>query len=119
MAPSPLPEHVYKIIPSAPPSPIPDRYPLSDLDKNDGFVHLSTADQIPTTLSLFFKETANVWVLKLRFTFADKVTYENGDGCPHLHGNFGAADVEDAREFSRNDGETWQDALKRQGGWLV
>lgn len=45
MAPSPLPKFVYKIVPSAPPSPIPDEYPLSDLDKADGFVHLSTADQ--------------------------------------------------------------------------
>lgn len=46
MAPSPLPKFVYKIVPSAPPSPIPDEYPLSDLDKADGFVHLSTADQV-------------------------------------------------------------------------
>jgi uncharacterized protein (DUF952 family) len=43
--PSPLPEYVYKIIPSAPPDPIPSSYPLSDLDKQDGFVHLSTSWQ--------------------------------------------------------------------------
>jgi hypothetical protein len=55
----------------------------------------------------------------LRFTFADKATYENGDGCPHLHGNFGAADVVDAKEFSRGEEENWEEAFKRQGGWLV
>ncbi|KAM0808622.1 hypothetical protein AB5N19_08965 [Seiridium cardinale] len=119
MAPSPLPDYVYKIISSAPPSPVPEEYPLSELDKNDGFVHLSTGDQVSTTLSLWFKTTTTVWLLKLRFTFADKVTYENGDGCPHLHGNFGAADIEDTKEFSRNDDESWEEALGRQHGWLV
>ena len=44
--PSPLPEFVYKIIPSAPPDPIPDSYPLSELDQKDGFVHLSASWQV-------------------------------------------------------------------------
>lgn len=43
--PSPLPRYVYKIIPEAPPSPLPAEWPLSDLDRNDGFIHLSTAKQ--------------------------------------------------------------------------
>lgn len=70
-------------------------------------------------MSLWFKTTTDVWVLKIRFSFADKVTYENGDGCPHLHGNFGAADVDGSKEFTRQEGENWEEALKRQGGWLV
>ncbi|KAI1850731.1 hypothetical protein JX265_004442 [Neoarthrinium moseri] len=119
MAPSSQRTYVYKIIPTAPPSPIPDEYPLSDLDKTDGFVHLSIASQIPTTAGLFFQSASSLWVLKLRFTFADKVTYENGEECPHLHGNFGAADVEDAKEFTRGEGEKWEDAFRRQEGWLV
>jgi hypothetical protein len=44
--PDPLPEFVYKITPTAPPDPIPEAYPLSDLDRQDGFVHLSTAKQV-------------------------------------------------------------------------
>jgi len=46
--PSPLPEFVYKITPTPPPDPIPEAYPLSDLDRTDGFVHLSTAWQVST-----------------------------------------------------------------------
>ena len=45
-APAPLPQYLYKILPSAPPSPIPADYPLSDLDRNDGFIHFSTAAQV-------------------------------------------------------------------------
>ena len=41
-----LPKYVYKIIPTAPPEPLPAEYPLSELDQNDGFVHLSTAEQV-------------------------------------------------------------------------
>jgi hypothetical protein len=62
-------------------------------------------------------------VLKLRFApgVADRhrVTYENGEGCPHLHGNFGAADLLDLREFAQED-DGWVESLRRQGeGWLV
>ena len=40
------PKHVYKIVPEAPPQPIPQEFPLSELDRSDGFVHLSTATQV-------------------------------------------------------------------------
>lgn len=46
MAPEPLPTFVYKIVPSAPPTPIPSEYPLSELDQKDGFVHLSIGTQV-------------------------------------------------------------------------
>ena len=49
-APDPLPKYVYKIIPSAPPDPIPEAYPLSELDQKDGFVHLSTSWQVRKSL---------------------------------------------------------------------
>ncbi|KAH8671112.1 hypothetical protein BX600DRAFT_509814 [Xylariales sp. PMI_506] len=119
MPPSPLPTYAYKILPGQPPSPIPVEYPLSELDQTDGFVHLSTASQIPTTAGLFFTEATSLWILKLRFTFADKCTWENGDGCPHLRGNFGAADTEDTKQFVRSEGETWEDAFSKQAGWLI
>lgn len=45
-APSTLPKYLYKIVPEAPPYPLPEEYPLSDLDRNDGFIHLSTAEQV-------------------------------------------------------------------------
>ena len=43
--PSPLPDFVYKITPNAPPDPIAEQYPLSELDRQDGFVHLSASWQ--------------------------------------------------------------------------
>ncbi|KAI1502867.1 hypothetical protein F5X99DRAFT_407673 [Biscogniauxia marginata] len=125
--PSPLPTYVYKIVPSAPPSPLPASYPLSELDQKDGFVHLSTATQIPTTADLFFGSSARLWVLKVRFAdkFHADTTWEV-PGCPHLYGNFGAGDVEGVREFSRPGGDaggvsgSWKDAIAEQeGGWLV
>ena len=45
-APSPLPTYVYKILPEAPPSPLPSPYPPSELDRKDGFIHLSSAEQV-------------------------------------------------------------------------
>ena len=55
--PNPLPQYVYKIIPAPPPSPIPDSFPLSELDKKDGFVHLSAAFQVCRGFSFFFSST--------------------------------------------------------------
>lgn len=45
-APKVLPKYVYKIVDEAPPSPIPDPFPPSELDKQDGFIHLSTSWQV-------------------------------------------------------------------------
>ncbi|OTA70322.1 hypothetical protein K449DRAFT_460107 [Hypoxylon sp. EC38] len=120
MVPSPLPQFVYKIVPSAPPTPIPSQYPLSELDQKDGFVHLSTGTQIPITADLFFKEATTLWVIKIRFApaFHSATTWEV-EGCPHLYGNFGADDVEDVKEFSRLDGQSWKESMKNDGGWLV
>lgn len=45
-APEVLPKYVYKILDVEPPSPIPEAFPPSELDKADGFIHLSTASQV-------------------------------------------------------------------------
>ncbi|KAI0102029.1 hypothetical protein GGR51DRAFT_528341 [Nemania sp. FL0031] len=118
--PTPLPTYVYKIVPTTPPSPIPPQYPLSELDAQDGFVHLSISTQIPTTAGLFFKESTTIWVIKIRYKPEfHSITNWDTPGCPHLYGNFGADDVEGTKEFSRLEGETWKDAMERQGGFLV
>lgn len=52
MAPDDLPKFVYKIVPAAPPEPLPTEYPLSVLDETDGFVHLSTAEQVSSAAEL-------------------------------------------------------------------
>lgn len=40
------PKYIYKIVPEAPPEPLPAVYPLSSLDAADGFIHLSEASQV-------------------------------------------------------------------------
>ncbi|ENH62416.1 hypothetical protein FOC1_g10012649 [Fusarium oxysporum f. sp. cubense race 1] len=40
------PRFIYKIVPSPPGDPFPKEHPLSELDQNDGFVHLSTSTQV-------------------------------------------------------------------------
>ncbi|KAF1973927.1 hypothetical protein BU23DRAFT_126873 [Bimuria novae-zelandiae CBS 107.79] len=66
-APSPPPNYLYKILPSAPPSPLPDRLPLSDLDKNDGYIHLSTSQQVPGTADKWFNDFTELWLLKIKY----------------------------------------------------
>lgn len=46
MASDGFPRYLYKIVPTAPPEPLPQEYPLSELDQTDGFVHLSTDEQV-------------------------------------------------------------------------
>ncbi|KAI0182460.1 hypothetical protein EV127DRAFT_378710 [Xylaria flabelliformis] len=110
--PTPLPTYVYKITPTAPPSPIPAQYPLSELDQKDGFIHLSIAKQIPITAGLFFKDSTTIWVLKLRFKpeFHGATNWDT-PGCPHLYGNFGADDVEEVEKCSRPEGGSWEELL--------
>ena len=66
-APNPPPTYLYKILPSAPPSPLPDRLPLSDLDRNDGYIHLSTSEQVPGTADKWFNDYTELWLLKIRY----------------------------------------------------
>ncbi|KAK1776899.1 hypothetical protein QBC45DRAFT_487809 [Copromyces sp. CBS 386.78] len=124
--PSPLPEFVYKITPEVPPSPIPESYPLSELDQKDGFVHLSTSWQIPTTADLFFTTTPSFYLLKLRLSNFDQASVkwdevEDTNGCPHLYGNFGGKDVVDVKEFRRGEDKTWGEVFKKEEAkaWLV
>ncbi|KAH6697022.1 hypothetical protein F5X68DRAFT_1509 [Plectosphaerella plurivora] len=122
-APSPLPQYLYKILPSAPPSPLPADYPLSDLDRNDGFIHFSTAAQVPITAGLFFTTASNLWLLKLPYAplAEDDMRWEAaspGTSYPHLYGrNFGAKDVVEARGFERAEGQTWGDVFTSEA-WL-
>ena len=63
-APGPIPRYVYKILASAPPSPIPNDMPLSDLDRTDGFIHLSTGWRVPITAGMYFKDAKSLglWI---------------------------------------------------------
>jgi uncharacterized protein (DUF952 family) len=75
-APSPLPTYLYKILDSAPPSPLPTKLPLSDLDAKDGYLHLSTSKQVPGTCDSYFSSHEELWLLKIEY----KVLEEGIDG---------------------------------------
>ncbi|KAJ6780989.1 hypothetical protein PWT90_08221 [Aphanocladium album] len=110
------PQFVYKILPQAPAEPLPAQLPLSEFDANDGFVHLSTAVQVPNTAGLFFSNDTKLWIVKLELSkLADPVKFE--DGFPHLYGNFGARDVDSISRFERNDGQSWADSMSASS-WL-
>ncbi|KAL7923588.1 hypothetical protein ACQKWADRAFT_288715 [Trichoderma austrokoningii] len=107
-SPEPRPTHVYKILSSVPINPFPLVYPLSELDAKDGFVHLSTAVQVPNTADLFFAEAPALWVVKFKLEkLADPVKWEGG--FPHLYGNFGARDVVSFAKFERREEQRWVD----------
>ena len=63
------PRYLYKIVASNAPirEPIPERLPVSELDRNSGFVHLSMAHQVPNTLKTFFKEEPVVYILRIEY----------------------------------------------------
>ncbi|PTB69707.1 hypothetical protein BBK36DRAFT_47168 [Trichoderma citrinoviride] len=110
-APNPLPKYIYKILPSPPQDPLPEAFPLSQLDANDGFVHLSTATQVPNTADLFFTDATQLWLVKLELAkLADPLKWESG--FPHLYGNFGTADVQGLEKFERKEGQKWSESMK-------
>lgn len=77
------PRYIYKIVPSTAPirEPLPETLPVSELDRNSGFIHLSTASQVPNTLKFFFSEEPVVYIL--RINYADVIQFirwESPDG---------------------------------------
>ncbi|EMD92905.1 hypothetical protein COCC4DRAFT_139231 [Bipolaris maydis ATCC 48331] len=126
-APEPLPTFLYKILPSAPPSPLPTRLPLSDLDRTDGYIHLSTSEQVPGTADKFFGDVSELWLLKIRYevlaagtdgdgqVHSDKAAQlkweEVGRGCfAHLYGaDLGSGNIESALKIEKKG--SWADTL--------
>lgn len=125
-APSPLPTYLYKILPSAPPTPLPSRLPLSDLDRNDGFIHLSTSEQVASTADKFFSDFSELWLLKIKYEAlaagtdgdgevkSDKAEIkweEVGRGCfAHFYGaDLGSGNVKESIKVEKQG--TWAESL--------
>ncbi|KAF1919389.1 hypothetical protein BDU57DRAFT_512457 [Ampelomyces quisqualis] len=126
-APSPLPRYLYKILPSAPPSTLPPRLPLSDLDRKDGYIHLSTSEQVASTADKWFDTFSELWLLKIKYAVlaagtdgdgvvqADKkaeIRWEEvGRGCfAHFYGgDLGSGNVSEVLKVEKNG--TWADSL--------
>jgi uncharacterized protein (DUF952 family) len=128
------PQFVYKIVPEPVEEPIPSTLPLSAPDKKDGFIHLSTAEQVGCpalrdlcmsshglqvlgTCDRYFSHTTQVHLLKVEFARIVSATkWENE--FPHLYGNFGKDEIVDSKAFERSESETWSESLKRSE-WLA
>ncbi|TXT10667.1 hypothetical protein VHUM_02172 [Vanrija humicola] len=126
------PTYIYKIFPSATvdsrfyfPTPIPSSHEffLSELDSKDGFVHLSTAQQVPGTLKRFFADAEQVAILRLeyaRLSAWKRVRWEqagNGDSYPHLYALLEGQDIDSFKEIEQ--GGDWDKALASISNWLV
>ncbi|KAF8329309.1 hypothetical protein F5887DRAFT_117548 [Amanita rubescens] len=134
-----LPSYVYKLIPSSapPPDPLPIYLPLSALDESSGFIHLSTAAQVPGTLCHFFSSESKVYVLRIPYDRVGKdIRWESPDAkiCgprpgeslfPHLYNNgrLGCGEVESVVEWENASPESnaagWDDALTKAASWLI
>jgi uncharacterized protein (DUF952 family) len=136
------PTYIYKLVPYTSPVPLdpaalPIALPVSDIDQSSGFIHLSTAPQIPGTLVSFFKSDPRVYVLRLPYDSLERlgqIKWESpeGDVCgprpgeglfPHLYNGLrlGREEVEGVWALERGEGG-WEDAIGRDGefkAWLV
>jgi uncharacterized protein (DUF952 family) len=128
------PTYVYKIVPStaAPPDPLPDRLPISPLDEASGFIHLSSAAQVPKTLGLFFAEDERVYILRIPYARVEKdIRWEDPTAAvrgeygvegifAHLYNGMrlGREEVDLVRVMERLPGG-WDDAAERAKAWLV
>nr|GAT54016.1 uracil phosphoribosyltransferase [Mycena chlorophos] len=121
------PTYIYKLIASSSPipQPLPEDhvFPLSELDATDGFMHFSTAVQVPRTLKRFFATDASITIVRINYNKVEQeIRWENpkgtapgevgGDGVfPHIHGRaMKASDVESFVIWER--GDDWDAALE-------
>lgn len=77
------PLYLYKLVPSSLPvrEPLPERLPVSDIDQKSGFIHLSTAFQVPNTLDAFFKDELMVYVLRIPYSkVLEDIRWESPEG---------------------------------------
>ncbi|EJU01069.1 hypothetical protein DACRYDRAFT_80538 [Dacryopinax primogenitus] len=129
--PTPAPSYIYKILPTAPPTPLPDVFPLSELDRNDGFIHLSVHSQLLRTLSRFFADSEEVSLLKVDYpTVKPQIKWEtikSGEVFPHLYRDLTASDVASWKTLTRrtpgssgSSNSGWEGALEQSvtEGWL-
>lgn len=113
------PTYLYKILDEAPPQPLPETLPATELDKNDGFIHLSTAEQTAITAKLFFSNHTKLWILRLdpqaldgRIEYSTDPNAGIDNGCAHVHDSrigLGQSNVVDVLEAERGKDQRWTD----------
>ncbi|PTU25035.1 hypothetical protein P175DRAFT_0498144 [Aspergillus ochraceoroseus IBT 24754] len=127
------PIYLYKLIPSTSPvrEPLPERLPVSEIDQQSGFVHLSTSLQVPNTLKIFFKDEPLVYILRIPYeNVAQDIRWESPEGhvCgsrpteglfPHLYNGLklGRDEVESIGVWTNDHG--WEKSLAQAKPWLL
>jgi Protein of unknown function (DUF952) len=120
-----FPRYVYKILSEEPPYPLPHTLPLTALDEQDGFIHLSAGWRVPQTTSLYFGSYTTIWLLRVDTGVArgENARFKWGDpGCVHMYGpedderrwaRMGDGVVVAIRRFARDGDEEWSSVLER------
>ncbi|KAJ5550921.1 hypothetical protein N7535_001141 [Penicillium sp. DV-2018c] len=127
------PRYIYKIVPSTSPvrEPLPERLEVSELDRNDGYIHLSMAHQVENTLKTFFTEEPLVYVLRIEYhRVIQNIKWETpdrkrtgprpGEGFfPHLYNDLklGKEEIESVAIWQNDEG--WDKALAAAKPWLL
>ena len=120
----PIPRYVYKILSEEPPEPLPYTLPLTPLDKQDGFIHLSAEWRVGETASLYFGSCTTIWLLRVDTEVArgERARFKWGveAGCVHMYGpsddekGWGDGTVDSVRRVARGGNEEWPRAVRRE-----
>jgi hypothetical protein len=124
----PFPRYVYKILSEEPPNPLSHILPLTPLDAQDGFIHLSAGWRVPETTGLFFGSYTTIWLLRVdtEVALGEKARLKWGDpGCVHMYAEdetrwarIGDGIVVGIRKFEKEPGKVWEKVLNGEE-WLM
>ncbi|KAJ3758716.1 hypothetical protein F5878DRAFT_608075 [Lentinula raphanica] len=135
------PNFIYKLVPSSESAisiseELPIRLPVSSIDQQSGFIHLSTSVQLLNTLKRFFAQDSSVFILRLPFDRLEEeklIRWEDpkaevcgprgGEGMfPHLYNDLklGKEEVDLVQVLTPVEG-SWHKAIEnaKEDGWLV
>lgn len=127
-----FPLYIYKILSEEPPYPLPHTLPLTPLDKQHGFIHLSIGKRVPLTAEQFFASHMTLWVLRVDANVARveeaELRWGDTEGCVHMYARdegkiarLGQGVVATVRKFEKEWGDSWEKALQGAvcDGWLA
>ena len=82
--------------------------PTRDIDKRDGYIHLSTREQVIETANLHFADAEDLLALEIPFAgISDQAKFElapnRGELFPHLYGALTAAHVASAIRLNKTE----------------
>ena len=88
--------------------------PLSEADRRDGFIHLSSETQALATAQRHFAQSRGLYALELDGeALSGRVKYEPSGPCgtelfPHLYGPLDISCVRNARRLERDEDGAWR-----------